>query len=116
MTLAVLLVPGVTVEGGLTSSIKTIVLAGIVLGLVNFFIKPVIKVITFPLRMITLGLFGIIINMFIVWGIDILFTPELTIKGFLPLLLTALIVWAANLLVPKKKLKRRGADDEDLEK
>lgn len=36
--------------------------AAIVLGLVNFFIKPIIKIISFPINAVTLGFFGVVIN------------------------------------------------------
>lgn len=102
LALAVLLLPGVEIEGNLSQSIKILLLAGIVLGLVNFFIKPLINIITFPLRLITFGLFGLAINMAVVWGIDVLL-PKLVINGILPLLETSLLVWLADLLAPKRK-------------
>jgi len=73
-------------------------LVGSVLGLINFFIKPVLKVITLPLRILTLGLFGFIINMLIIWVIDILF-PELIIPGISPLFWTAIIIWGTSFLL-----------------
>ena len=41
---------------------KWLILAGAVLGLVNFLVKPVVKIISLPLIWLTLGLFTIIIN------------------------------------------------------
>lgn len=41
---------------------KWLILAGAVLGLINFIIKPIIKLISLPLIWITLGLFTIVIN------------------------------------------------------
>lgn len=106
--LAILLVPGVAISGGeeLTQQgVKTLFLAGAVLGLVNFFIKPIIKIITFPLRLITLGLFGLIINMAMVWIVDVLFY-ELTIVNLSALFWTSLIVWLLSWAVPKREAKR----------
>ncbi|MBZ1345355.1 MAG: phage holin family protein, partial [Candidatus Nealsonbacteria bacterium] len=84
---------------------QSLLLAGLVLGLINFFIKPILKLITLPLRILTLGLFGLIINMAIIWMIDVLF-PELIIQGIIPLFWTTLIVWTINFLlgnnVPRK--------------
>lgn len=102
LAVAVALVHGVKVEGNATQVIKIILLAGIVLGLFNFFLKPLIKLITFPLRLITFGLFGLVINMAIIWLVDVVFTPELTIKGLWPLFWTALLVWGANLIFARK--------------
>jgi len=39
-----------------------LVLLAIVFGVVNAFIKPVVKILSFPVSMMTLGLFGFVIN------------------------------------------------------
>ena len=103
--LATILIPGVSVEGDFANTIKVLFFAGIVLGLVNFFIKPLLKIITIPLRVITFGLFGLVINTAIIWFIDILF-PELIITGLLGLFYTGLLIWFLSLFVPKRKLKK----------
>lgn len=77
--------------------LKLFVIVGIILGLINFFIKPVLKKITLPLTWLTLGLFSLIINMAMVWIVDILF-PELIIQGIIPLFWTTVLVWFSNLL------------------
>lgn len=115
LALALLLVPGVTMPGDLIQVITTIILAGIVLGLLNYFLKPIIKLITLPLRLLTLGLFGLVINMAIIWMVDVIFTPEISIIGLWPLFWTGLLVWGSNLIFSRKKLKlrRRKSDDDD---
>ncbi|MDD3486912.1 MAG: phage holin family protein [Candidatus Moranbacteria bacterium] len=52
------LVPGIYFDGDWT----WLILAGAVLGAINFFVKPVVKIISLPLIWITLGLFTIVIN------------------------------------------------------
>ena len=80
-----------------TDGVISLALAGVLLGLANFALKPLLNIITLPLRILTLGLFGLIINAIIVWAIDILFAP-LVIVGLIPLLLTTLLVWLAATL------------------
>lgn len=41
---------------------KWLILAGAVLGFINFVIRPIVKIISLPLIWITLGLFTIVIN------------------------------------------------------
>jgi len=41
---------------------EQLVILAIVFGLVNAFIKPVVKILSFPISMMTLGAFGIVIN------------------------------------------------------
>ncbi len=106
--LAILLVPGVAISGGeeLTQQgVKTLFLAGAVLGLINFFIKPIIKIITFPLRLLTLGLFGLVINMAMVWIVDIIF-PELIIANLSAIFWTSLIIWLLSWSILRKEAKR----------
>lgn len=77
---------------------QILILAGLILGLINFFIKPIVKIITLPLRILTFGLFGLIINIGIVWIVTIVF-PELKISGVLSLFLTSIIIWALNFIL-----------------
>lgn len=84
----------------LTGDFKMLLLIGGIWGLLNFFIKPVLHKLTLPLRIITLGLSGIVINMAMVWVLDVLF-PELIIKGIQPLFWAAVIFWLANWIVIK---------------
>ena len=95
-------VAGVDFSGDL----KTLLLAGLVLGLANFFIKPILKIITIPIRLMTLGLFGLLINIGIIWAVDIYF-KELAIQGIAPLLWTTLIVWGLGVLLPLFFPKRK---------
>jgi putative membrane protein len=55
--LATLWVPGVRIDGP-----GTLVLAGILLGIVNSIVRPIAIVLTFPMTIVTLGLFLLVIN------------------------------------------------------
>ncbi len=112
LILAALFVPGFKVVGDFTANIKILLLAGLVLGLINFFIKPIVNLITLPLRWLTFGLFSLIVNLGIIWIIDIIFSPEITIVGLRALFLTTLIIWLANFLVPRKKKWQKEDADE----
>ena len=74
---------------------KTLVFIGFFWGILNFFVKPILKLITLPLRIITLNLFSLVIAMGLVWVTDIV-SPELTIIGIIPLFLTTLILWGVS--------------------
>lgn len=101
--LAVKFVNGVTFTG----SIKTLLIAGAILGLANFLIKPALRAIALPLRIITLGLFSLLINMLLVWiTTDILFPGEIEISGIIPLFWTTVIVWALNFFFGLIKSKK----------
>ena len=92
--LACQFIPGVEFTG----SYKVLLLAGLILGLINVFIKPVLRLVTLPLRFLTLGLIGLVINMGMIWVVDILF-PELIITGLIPLFWTTLVIWGLTSLL-----------------
>ena len=71
------IVPQVTYEGG----IGLLVVTGTILGFLNAFIKPVIKVFSFPLIFLTGGLFLIIINAGLLWVMDNLY-DVIAVEGF----------------------------------
>ncbi len=89
-------VPGVQVIGDW----KTYLLIGAVLGAANFFLKPILNALTFPLKVLTLGLFSLVVNIALVWLVDVAF-PELIIVGLVPLFWTTVIVWIANYVLAK---------------
>lgn len=112
--LAIIIIPGVEINiisdiSGIfgiqfTTFWQILILVGFILGLINFFIKPVLKIITLPLNILTLGFFGLIINIVIIWVIDVLFL-ELIIIGLIPLFWIAIIVWLTNLILGTYKKK-----------
>ena len=53
--------PGITV-----ANVCAALLAALVLGLVNTFIRPIVKLLAFPITFLTLGLFTFVINAFMV--------------------------------------------------
>jgi len=57
--LAAKFIPGVEFMG----SYKMLIIIGGVLGIINFFIKPILKAISLPIRILTLGIFSLVINM-----------------------------------------------------
>jgi putative membrane protein len=82
----------------LTAGWQVILIAGTVLGLINCFVKPVLKFITTPVRMLTFGFFSLVINMFLVWMVDFLF-PELSIEGLAALFWATAIIWILNFIL-----------------
>jgi putative membrane protein len=91
--LAILLLNGRGVEFG--GDWVSIIWLALIFGLVNAFLRPLLKLLTCPLIILTLGLFTLLINTFLFWltgqigqsvGIDI------TINGFWPAFLGGLIV------------------------
>jgi len=99
--LADYLVPGFIFEG----DILTLAIAGLILGLINVFVRPILRLISTPLIVLSLGLFIIVINMTLLWLLEY-FVPELTITGFWTYLWGSLIISAVNLVFGYKKKKK----------
>jgi putative membrane protein len=56
-------IPGITFGGGSTGQVLwTVVVVALIFGVVNALIKPILKLISLPLIILTLGLFVFIVN------------------------------------------------------
>jgi putative membrane protein len=44
------------------NTVETILIASVVLVLVNFFVKPIVSLISFPINAVTMGFFGLIVG------------------------------------------------------
>ncbi len=80
--------------------IQSLALAGFVLGVINFAVKPILDFITIPLKIVTFGLFSIFLNMAIVWTVDVLILGK--IFTLWTLFLATIILSILNLVLIKK--------------
>lgn len=80
------ILPGVYVD-----SVWTAILLAVVLGVINTFIKPVLMIITFPINVITLGLFTFVTNALLVLLADWL-VSGFQVQNFLWALLFSIVV------------------------
>ncbi|MEU1891025.1 phage holin family protein [Streptomyces pristinaespiralis] len=107
---AVWLLQDITLTGDSTGKKAwTLVLVALLFGLVNFVVKPVVKLLTLPLFILTLGLITLVINASMLlltsWLADTL-DLSFHVEGFWTAVLGALIIsivsWALNLVLPDK--------------
>jgi len=80
------LLKGVTVDNSITA-----LLVALVLGLLNNFIKPVLILLTIPFTVFTLGLFLIVINLFIIYLVAEI-VPGFHISGWFTAFIFGLLV------------------------
>lgn len=87
--IAAYVVPGVTVTyiGAL--------IAAVVLGALNLFIRPIILVLTLPITVLTLGLFSLVVNALLVMLASYL-VPGFLVAGFWPAFFFALALAVIN--------------------
>ena len=80
------LLPGVKVDG-----IFTAIIVAIVLGIVNFIVKPILHLLTLPITILTLGLFSFVINALMILLVDYL-VPGFHVDNFWAALLFSLVL------------------------
>ncbi|MFI0156391.1 phage holin family protein [Streptomyces lydicus] len=110
LAVAIWLLKDITLTGENTGrKILTLVLVALIFGLVNFLVKPVVKLLSFPLFILTLGLITLVVN-----ALMLLLTSWLAgkadlafhVAGFWPALLGGVIIsivsWAMHVILPDK--------------
>ena len=85
------------VDGIAVDSAATLLMAGLLLGLVNATVRPLLMLLTLPLALFTLGFFLLVINAWMVglvgWMLD-----GMTVAGFWPALWASIIISLAGML------------------
>ncbi len=79
------------VDGFLITATSTLLIAGVLLGVVNAIVRPIAVVLTFPITIVTLGLFLLVVNAGMV-SLVAWMLPDFTIAGFWPAVLGSLVV------------------------
>ena len=87
------------VSGVSVLSFKSAAIAAIIIGAVSILVKPIISLITLPINILTLGLFGIAVNGALLYGVA-RFVPGFEIQTFTAALFASVIIsfvsWALH--------------------
>src|ERR1043166_744507 len=86
------------VRGFDVTGFTTALLAALVIGLVNATLGLFLKVVTFPLTLLSLGVFWIVINALML-KLATAFVPGFSIQGFLPAFFGAIVLSFVNLFL-----------------
>jgi putative membrane protein len=106
--IATLIVSGIEIEEASTEDqILTLIVVAAIFAAVNIVVRPVVKLLSLPLYVITLGLFTFVVNalmlMLTSWLAGLLNVP-FHVDGFWPAVLGGLVVafvsWLLNLVLP----------------
>ena len=99
------IVPGVHV-----ASLKSLIFAAVVLGIINAIVRPVLVILTLPVTIVTLGLFLLVINGLMV-ELMAVFIRGFSVHGLISAMLVAIVVaivsWVAHALLGDRRLARR---------
>ena len=95
-----------------TGGFMFFLIGGVIIGVLNTFVKPLMKLLSFPIVMVTAGLFSFVINVIIFWltvkvlnGIhfsDVTVTVGSVWTYFIAALVFGIINWILHILVPNK--------------
>lgn len=108
LAIAVWLLDKITLTGDSTGKkAGTLIVVALLFGLVNFLVKPIVKVLTFPLFILTLGLITLVVNALMLlltsWLADKL-DLSFHVEGFWTAVLGGLIIsivsWALHVVLP----------------
>jgi putative membrane protein len=107
---ATLIVDGINYTASSTAgSIGTLVAVALIFGLVNAVLKPLIKVVGCPFYILTLGLFGLVVNALlfllvgaIADGIGLPFTVDGFWAAFLGAIVVSVVGFVLHILIPDR--------------
>lgn len=85
-------------KGVVVDHFTTALIVAVVLGLLNFFVKPILVLFTLPVTVFTLGLFLLVINAIIILLCDH-FVDGFDVDGFWPALIFSIILSLSQSLV-----------------
>lgn len=87
------------------SGLAVALIAAVVIGLVNMLIKPILLILTLPVTILTLGLFILVINGFLFWGVGHVlqgFTVATFKAGIIGALAYSVLSWLLTTLLISK--------------
>ena len=91
------IVPGVRID-----TTVALVEGGLLLGIINALVRPILVILTLPFTIITLGLFLLVVNAITLWLVTV-FIHAIHIQGFWHLILTVIVLgltsWVAGSLI-----------------
>jgi len=96
------------IDGIRYDSIGDLLLVAIIFGVLNAFVKPILKFLTCPLQILTLGLFTLVLNALLLWltawvangFLDIGFYVDGFIPAFFGALIVSVVSIVADFLIP----------------
>lgn len=103
VVIAAYIVPGVSVSNWLV-----VLIVAVLLGAVNFFLRPVLIILTLPITLVTLGLFLFVINTLMVLLVAFL-VPGFSVAGFWSALLFSLVVSILGMFFNRLNRRERWA-------
>ena len=93
-----LLIVDIVLPGVNLANFPSALIAGLIIGLINGSIKPILSILSLPLNIVTLGVFSLVINGFCFWLAAAL-TPGFAVKGLIAFFIGPVILSFANTFI-----------------
>lgn len=93
-----LMIVAQVIPGFVVSSFKTALVAALVIGLVNATVGLFLKIVTFPLTLVTLGVFWFVVNALML-KLAAALVSGFKIEGFLPAFFGAIVLSLVNIIL-----------------
>ena len=88
-------VPGISI-----SSFYIALIVAVIWGVLGLTVRPVLKILTLPINLITLGLFSFVLNALLFWFLST-FIAGFTVSGFIPALIGSAILSCVSWVLHK---------------
>jgi len=95
-------VASVIVPGVWVANTGTLVVAALLLGVVNAFVRPIVTILTLPLTIVTLGLFLLIVNAMMIGLVDLMlggFDVRGLFAGIMAAIVTGVASWIGGMVI-----------------
>ena len=116
LAVATAVVPGIELTtGSVTSKVLTLIAVALIFGVINAFLKPIVKIVGCLFYILTLGLIALVVNALLLWLTSWLagkLNLPWHITGFWPAfwggLIVSVVTWLLSILVrePDKRVER----------
>ncbi len=106
---AAALLGGITISGGSwIRDVLTLLCVAVIIGVINTFLKPVIKILGCPLYLLTLGLIAFVVNALLLWlaswvadKLNLPFHVDGFWSAFWGAIIIGLVGWVLGLIIPE---------------
>lgn len=95
-----LIVVAYLIPGFYFADFMATLVAAVVIGVVNTFVKPLLQIIALPISIITFGVAAFLINVFLLWGVSFI-VPGFEIESFMTAVIASIVLSLISLFLNK---------------
>ena len=101
-----LLVVSYVVPGFYFVGLWATIVAAVVIGVINTYIKPILQILFLPLSIVTLGITAFLINVVLLWGASYL-VPGFEIESFMTAVIASIVLTLTSIFLSRLSEEKR---------